>query len=176
MRNELTGQHLTSVCSITWRRCRAGEFDVLSGMEGLLRAQRVEAMSFEYALGWHPEFAGRGPVPEAKRAGILQTLSRFQQRLYALGYDSYLIHARPSKEAGTSRGVHARDVTLVPVYGDFWHPDYEICFDRKVAYGRYREWCWNDLFVVRRGNSCVKHTLLKALQGGRRLFPSCDCL
>ena len=73
-------------------------------------------------------------------------------------------------------GVHARDVTLVPVYGDFWHPDYEICFDRKVAYGRYREWCWNDLFVVRRGNSCVKHTLLKALQGGRRLFPSCDCL
>ena len=47
---------------------------------------------------------------------------------------------------------------------------------RKVAYGRYKEWCWNDLFVVRRCNKCVKRTMLKALQGGRQLFPSCDCL
>ena len=118
-------------------------------------------------------------VPLAKRASIQQsgkTLFRFQQRLSALGYDTYLIHARPSKEAGASRGVHARDVTLVPVYGNFWHDDYEICFDRKVAYGRYTEWCWNDLFVVRRCNKCVKRTMLKALQGGRQLFPSCDCL
>jgi len=153
-----------------------GELDVLSGMEGLLRAQRVETMSFEYALGWHPAFAGSGAVPLAKRASIQQTLFRFQQRLSALGYDTYLIHARPSKEAGASRGVHARDVTLVPVYGNFWHDDYEICFDRKVAYGRYKEWCWNDLFVVRRCNKCVKRTMLKALQGGRQLFPSCDCL
>ena len=36
---------------------------MLSGMEGLLRAQRVETMSFEYAMGWHPEFAGSGAVP-----------------------------------------------------------------------------------------------------------------
>ena len=118
-------------------------------------------------------------VPLAKCASIQQsgkTLFRFQQRLSALGYDTYLIHARPSKEAGASRGVHARDVTLVPVYGNFWHDDYEICFDRKVAYGRYQEWCWNDLFVVRRCNKCVKRTMLKALQGGRQLFPSCDCL
>ena len=51
---------------------------MLSGMEGLLRAQRVETMSFEYALGWHPEFAGSGAVPrhvekcrleEARRGG-----------------------------------------------------------------------------------------------------------
>ena len=53
-------------------------------------------------------------VPLAKRASIQQTLFRFQQRLSALGYDTYLIHARPSKEAGASRGVNARDVTLVP--------------------------------------------------------------
>lgn len=118
-------------------------------------------------------------VPLAKRASIQQsgkTLFRFQQRLSALGNDTYLIHARPSKEAGASRGMHARDVTLVPVYGNFWHDDYEICFDRKVAYGRYKEWCWNDLFVVRRCKKCVKRTMLKALQGGRQLFPSCDCL
>ena len=106
-------------------------------------------------------------VPLAKRASIQQTLFRFQQRLSALGYDTYLIHARPSKEAGASRGVHARDVTVVPVYGNFWHDDYEICFDRKVAYGRYQEWCWNDLFVVRRCNKCVKRTMLTQGASGR---------
>ena len=37
---------------------------MLSGMEGLLRAQRVETMSFEYAMGWHPEFRGSGAVPQ----------------------------------------------------------------------------------------------------------------
>ena len=154
-----------------------GEFDVLRGMEGLLRQQRVEAISFEYALGWHPayEVAG-GPVPLAQRAAIQQTLHNFQRRLSQLGYDTYLIHARPSREAGASRGIHARDVTLVPVHGGFWHDDFEICFDRKKAYGTRAMWCWNDLFVVRRCNACVKHTLLKAVQGGRQLFPSCACI
>lgn len=153
-----------------------GEFDVLHGMEGLLREQRVEAISFEYANGWHPAYDATGPVPIARRATIKHTLFNFQRRLSTLGYDTYLIHARPSREAGASRGAHARDVTLVPVHAQFWHDDFEICFDRKKAYGTYAQWCWNDVFVVRRCNACVKHTLLKAVQGGRKLFPSCSCL
>ena len=151
-----------------------GEWAVLEGMQSLLRNQRVQLMSFEYGNGWHEAYGPKEPVPLALRPNIEHTLFNFQRRLLALGYDTYLLHGwRPPPRH--SRGANARDITLVPVYGDFWDDRFEICFDRKLFYRQYNAWCWNDLLIIRRGNTCLKHELLKIIHG-HSLFPSCECL
>ena len=143
-----------------------GEWAVMDGMDALLRARRVELMSFEYAMNWHPLYTKKGAVPEDERASIGATLFNFQKRMLEHGYDTYLIHGR---------GKH---VTLVPVYGGFWTNEWELCFDRARAYGAQnkRLWCWNDVLVVRRCSTCIKPTLLHMLHHGRRVFPACNCL
>ena len=54
------------------------------------------------------------------------------------------------------------NVSLVPVSGDFWHAEREICFDRKRVYGSSHH-CWNDLLLVRRANRCLKRQLLEVV-------------
>ena len=58
-----------------------GEWNVLRGMEGLLRAQEVQLLSFEYASGWHPLFSEQRPLTDVERLGVHSTLHRFQQKL-----------------------------------------------------------------------------------------------
>ena len=121
-------------------------------------------------FGWHEAYGPKASVPLGQRLQIRQTLHHFQERMSALGYDTFLIHGRPPQPRRPAR------VTLVPVHGPFWHPDYEICFDRQRWYGTYDSWCWNDLLVVRRCNSCVMHMLRRMLHVKRDPFPSCTCL
>ena len=129
-----------------------GEWDVLKGMHSLLRRRAVPLLSFEYAVRWHPLFArGRGQ-PVALRADERnltrhRSLARFQQKLSAYGYDTYLINA----------GDRSSGVALVPVHDDFWHEDFEICANRTRYY--YHPWCWNDLLVVRRCDACTREAL-----------------
>ena len=147
--------------------CEGGEVAVIRGSRRLLEAGLVELMSVEYAVGWRETH---------------ETLKSFAQQMSALGYDTYLTH-------GGKLGA-----TLFPVYGAFWHDDFEICDRPKKVYGG--KWhCWNDLLVVRRGNVCLRSKLMKAtnervlpghpaprgarhvgkLVGGvfRRAFPAC---
>ena len=60
------------------------------------------------------------------------------------GYDTYLINSR-----GKGTGV-----VLIPVYGRFWHDEFEVCFHRDKVYGSYGQWCWNDVLVVLRDSHC----------------------
>ena len=119
-----------------------GEWDVLHGMRNLLRSRAVALLSFEYAVRWHPLFSrGRGqPVAlsaDERNRTAHRSLARFQRRLSAFGYDTYLINA----------GDRGSGVVLVPVHDDFWHEDFEICANRARYYGHAH--CWNDLLVVR---------------------------
>ena len=149
------------------------EFDVLQGMSGLLREQRVAMVSFEYAFGWDRHYESIA-VTADQRPSIKRTLFRFQAILSEWGYDTYLINAPRSGY-----------IALVPVYGQFWHPDWEICFNRTKFYGAAH--CWNDLIAVRRCNACEKNVLLneilpaaghgrnKTMRGNLDLFPECTC-
>eukprot|EP00966_Prymnesium_polylepis_P230832 5342048-Prymnesium_polylepis.1 len=132
-----------------------GEWAVLQGMRGLLAAQQVDLLSFEYAVGWHAHFHKARPLSPSERGEVNATLFRFQAALFDLGYDTYLLHA-PSPRHG---------VTLVPVYGAFWHDAFEICFNRSVMYGPegWGRACWNDLLVVRRCSACVKRALMTVM-------------
>lgn len=170
-----------------------GELDIVKGMHRILSEQRVEIMSFEYALGWHKSYETkvRRPLTIAEREAAREhTLLHFSKIMFKYGYDTYLIHGR------------GRNVVLLPIYDSFWHPDFEICFDRGKIYGVWGQWCWNDVLVIRRGNSCVKKTLFDeilpataAAQGKRATFwseaqvlpvrkntpssapfPACECL
>lgn len=125
-----------------------GEWDVLRGMRRLLSERRVAVASFEYAIGWHPAFKKR-TISDADREDVTRsgaTLQRFQRELSTFGYDTYLVNA----------GKRNSGVVLVPVYGDFWRDELEICFNRTRW---YTERCWNDLIVVRRCDTCVKEVL-----------------
>ena len=148
------------------------EFDVLQGMSGLLREQRVAMASFEYAFGWDRHYDST-VVTEDQRPSINRTLFRFQAILDEWGYDTYLINAPTSGY-----------IALIPVSGKFWHPDWEICFNRTKFYGAH---CWNDLIAVRRCNACEKQVLFneilpaashgrnKSMRGNLDLFPECTC-
>lgn len=128
-----------------------GEWSVLRGMMQLLRVGRPLVASFEYAVNWHPHFRLRKKltVPERKEA-YARSLQRFQKKLSTLHYDTYLILG------GTT-------VSLVPVYGDFWRDEVEICANRALYYGSYGQWCWNDLLIVYRCNECVRTTLFDTI-------------
>ena len=128
------------------------EWDVLHGMHSLLSQQQIELMSFEYGTGWNRLFSENRPVaPHEARKENHRTLHRFQSKMSAYGYDSYLIHGGTRN---TSNGV-----VLVPCHGQFWHDDLELCFDRQRTYGSYDLHCWTDLLVVRRCNACLKRVL-----------------
>lgn len=127
-----------------------GEYAVLDGMPGLLKAGSVPLLSFEYAVKWDPLFSlNRGaPLNAEQREQVVHSLKRFTARLSDHGYDSYLINA-PTWDA----------VTLVPIHGKFWRDEYEICANRtRFYYGH----CWNDFLAVRRC-SCAKRVLLDAI-------------
>ena len=141
-----------------------GELDIVRGMERVLREKRVPLMSFEYASGWHKHFLLRRPLTEAEKleAGN-SSLRHFSSQMSTYGYDTYLINA----------GGKGTGVVLIPVYGRFWHDDFEVCFHRDKVYGSYGLWCWNDVLVVLRDSQCVKTVLfgeiLPATKGqGRR--------
>ena len=161
-----------------------GEWAVLDGAQRLLRTQSIEIMSIEYAVGWHRHFHLARPLTRDERAEVTRPLQKLVARLYAWGYDTYLLHARSISEG----------VTLVPIYGRWWHDDFEICFNRSTFYGKWG-WghsCWNDLLVVRRCNRCVRRVLFEEMlprtdyrhkaRGmplaplGAAAFPDCGCL
>lgn len=162
-----------------------GEWAVLDGAERLLRAQRVEVLSLEYAVGWHHHFHLARPLTPAERLDVQRPLRRLVERLDGYGYDAYLMHALSESDG----------VTLVPVHGAFWHDDFEICFDRGRFYGNWgwNHSCWNDLLVVRRCNRCVRRKLFEDVlpatdwraeprkgkvhaPRGAKAFPECGCL
>ena len=127
------------------------EWDVLRGMRGLLRRGAVQLVSFEYAVNWHPAFReSRALTPTEAAAAHTRSLNRFQRKLSRYGYDTYLVNS------GDGSGV-----VLVPVHGDFWQDDLEICFNRSRYYNGWGQWCWKDLLVVRRCNACVRRALFR---------------
>lgn len=167
------------------------EPEVAAGMRGLLRDQRIELASFEYAVGWHQlyEYATKhknGLTDAERLASRERSLWHFQRQMGRLGYDTYLVHAGNPALGG---------LALLPVYGDFWHPDLEICANRSRIYGRTLSHCWNDLLVVRRSNRCLKEALFNTVlprtvecaicplfprprkrPAYRPPLPECDCL
>jgi hypothetical protein len=173
---------------MSWRRIlyvkvdvEGGELQVVNGMQRLLRERRVELASFEYAVNWHPLFSRDGALTPGERVLRLRnaSLAHFQQTLYAHGYHTYLIHAAPARWMGETqrrtlnRSKNEPVITLLPVYGRFWHPEFEICADRKRFY-KHLGHCWNDLLVVRRGSGCVKQRILKLLHGPDDVYPECQ--
>ena len=125
-----------------------GEWDVLAGMHSTLLSKRVALMSFEYAVFWHESFHSNRELSAAQRQNASNvSLYRFQKTLTGYGYDTYLINA----------GDATSGVVLVPVHGDFWHNDLEICFNRSHFYQKSH--CWNDLLAVRQGDTCVREAL-----------------
>jgi len=172
---------------MSWRRIlyvkvdvEGGELQVVNGMQRLLRERRVELASFEYAVNWHPLFSKAGALTPDEILRLKNaSLAHFQQTLYAHGYHTYLIHAAPARWMGKTqrrtlnRFKNEPVITLLPVYGRFWHPAFEICADRKRFY-KHLGHCWNDLLVVRRGNRCVKQRILKLLHGPDDVYPECQ--
>ena len=135
-----------------------GEMLVLEGMRGLLSTGRGPAvMSFEYGVGWAPVFGDkerkmRMNATQLRARNVSHSLFRFQTEMAGYGYDTFLLHH--------SRGGR---VTLVPVWGGFWHDDLEICANQQLY---QQAWCWNDLLVVSRCHDCVRRVLLDGVTGG----------
>ena len=174
-----------------------GELEIVKGMGRLLGARRVPIMSFEYAFGWNRLFQLRRPLTvEERRNASATSLRRFSSQMSRFGYLTYLV-------ASGKRASWPHGVVLLPVYGQFWHDDYEVCFDRSRVYGTFGQWCWNDVLVVDGADECVRAALfrdiLPATKGqGKRgvvwrdppppshtasdesapsaVFKSCDCL
>lgn len=124
-----------------------GEWDVLAGMHSTLLSRRFALMSFEYAVFWHKSFHSKELSAAQRQAASSVSLYRFQQTLTGYGYDTYLINA----------GDATSGVVLVPIHGDFWHNDLEICFNRSHFYKNSH--CWNDVLAVRQGDTCVREAL-----------------
>lgn len=157
-----------------------GELQVVHGMRRLLRERAIELASFEYGVNWHPLFHKMGALTADERRALPQnaTLRNFEATLSAHGYDTYLIHATPPRWMGppqhrTTRSKHAEPIiTLLPIYGPFWHPAFEICADRGRFYGHLGH-CWNDLLVMPHGSGCVKRRMLEWLHGTDDVYPEC---
>ena len=131
-----------------------GELDVVRGMERILMEKRVHLMSFEYALGWHKNFNLRHPLSDTEQLEVgNSSLRYFTAKMSGYGYDTFLIN----------NGDRSTGVVLIPVYGRFWHDDFEVCFNREKLYGTWGQWCWNDLLVVRRDSHCVKTALFQTI-------------
>ena len=130
-----------------------GEWDVLTGMRGLLERQQVELLSVEYAQGWDvPMFksARHKKLDAATQDNMTHTLAQFQRKMFGLGYDTYLFHTSTLRNLSNA-------ISLFPVYGDFWRRELEICAHPKDFYpGR---WCWNDLLVIKRTSKCIKQVI-----------------
>jgi FkbM family methyltransferase len=204
------------------------EWDVLRGMHRILRRGDVQLLSFEYGKEWHPLFEKNGPLSAAEMAiAHNRSLGRFQRKLDRFGYDVYLMGLDSRSDgvalvpvsgkfwdevrglgrafATVSEGTFARVdcsahvCTYARVQSFLCVQALEICANRARFYGTYAQWCWNDLLVVRRCNSCVRraiwHNLIPATQhqpktwtprghraffgqqghSGRVTFPSCHC-
>ena len=147
------------------------EMAVLEGMQSLLEHGLVDVMSFEYGFQWVPDLFGQpasAPLHQAQRDALSHSLKRFQQASFRYGYETYLLNGPPGGA-----------ISLVPVYGPFWHDDLEICANRSAYYRRRQAWCWNDLLVVRRCSECVRTALLGLIGGEQRLvanFEGCTCI
>ena len=158
-------------------------------MRGLLAKQRVELMSFEYAKNWNTNLFYSAQTGNSKRLTPdhlkeldrdpwqkERTLEEFQKTFAAAGYDTYLLHGAKLKvRSPTNHEVMERRkvVTMVPVYGKFFNrKDTEICLRRHHF---KQPFCWNDLLVVRRGNTDLKQRLLQKFHGGRDIFKNCSC-
>ena len=168
------------------------EVAVAKGMGNVLARQEVQLLSFEYAKNWNiPMFidAQRGNHRRVNASQLEQlyadpsqaerTLEAFQQRMSALGYDTYLLHGGATAAGRTlthEDGPHNTPwhATLVPVYGPFFdRSKFEICLRRH----HFKQmWCWNDLLVVRRDNHALKRRLLQVLHHRQPHlpFPSCN--
>ena len=97
-----------------------GELEIVKGMGRLLGARRVPIMSFEYAFGWNRLFNLRRPLTfEERRNASATSLRRFSSEMSRFGYLTYLV-------ASGKRASWPHGVVLLPVYGQFWHDDYEV--------------------------------------------------
>ena len=150
------------------------EVQVLRGMHHLLNAGMVDIISLEYAFGWNAAFddgfsSDRRTTRQAKKG---ETLKLTQAMLDQVGYDTYLIHAEQADPRVPIKKPQTMvDITLVPVYGPYWHDEFEICLRTNEVYGR--RGCWTDLLVVRRCMSpCLKRMLLRQLTNTSRFFRS----
>lgn len=120
---------------------------VLEGMTELLRNNKIQIASFEYAVGWNPLFNLRRPLSHGERLDAYNTsLFNFRRIADTFGYDAYLIHGSKKR------------ITLLPISETYWHSDLEICFNRKMFYGNWGQWCWNDFLIVLRGG-CIHASL-----------------
>lgn len=163
-----------------------GEFALIRGMRGLLAAQKVQMLSFEYSSSWGAFHASRSRENPRKTG---ETLAALQRMLDGWGYDTYIIHAvkpNPQKLAKRRNIFSAQEVqahvdakkareivlTLVRASGSFWSEHLEICANTSRFYKGGH--CWTDMIAVRRSNACAKRTLLHKATRTAQLFPLCD--
>ena len=160
------------------------EWEVLRGMQALLRASPPAFLSFEYATGWSTRILRLERLKAAEPAGGIKrwardelgdgaSLREFVPLLTMHGYSVFLLHTEG----------------LVRIDGEWWAEFYELILlrDRQVS-------CWHDLFAAQRGpplrallatfhvrplpcipshkrGQCREKPALAATLG-----PSCDCL
>jgi len=159
--------------SFAWHK--ALYYDSYNSTHSLAEAQRAGAPTLQtfqlkmaaygydtYLIAGVPNLAERRRT--TRRGGFFYELGR----TYAAVFPQPL--ARRHWGRLTMQQAEA-SVTLVPVYGQFYRPFYEICLHRHAPFRQ--PWCWNDLLVVRRANTALKqrllHVLHRSVGGGHNL-------